>query len=218
MADAALLAAWVAGRSVARGIAPPVADHGGWRVDTGTEAEVCRWVFAAPGAGLLGLADTIAAPRHWLKWCAAPDAVALPPRWRPEPLCWFMQATEPPPPAPPPPPGYTMATERSSAGAGDTVTVRILASDGTLAASGYGGETEAAFVYDRIVTDAAHRRRGLGGAVMAALHAARRRPDRPQLLVATDAGRALYTRLGWTVLSPYASATIPALPLAPSPG
>lgn len=43
---------------------------------------------------------------------------------------------------------------------------------------------------------------------MQALGAARRAPD-PQILVATDEGRALYRALGWQLRAPFATAVIP---------
>lgn len=77
-----------------------------------------------------------------------------------------------------------------------------------LAASGYGVETDDAFVYDRIVTSEEHRRKGLGHAVMAALQKLKISPTVPELLVATEQGRALYASLGWQVISPYSTASI----------
>ncbi len=100
--------------------------------------------------------------------------------------------------------GYRITTEQS----GPVVAVRILGETGELAASGYGAETDHVFVYDRIVTEPAHRRKGLGHVLMQTLHAARRDPDSLELLVATDDGRALYETLGWRVVAPYASASI----------
>ena len=85
----------------------------------------------------------------------------------------------------------------------------ITAPDGTLAASGYAAETDEVFAYDRIVTSADHRRRGLGTAVMSLLGHSGTDRRMPSVLVATDQGRALYESLGWRVLSPYATAFIP---------
>jgi predicted GNAT family N-acyltransferase len=62
---------------------------------------------------------------------------------------------------------------------------------------------------NRIETAQDHRRKGSGVAVMSALATARRSPASPQLLVATEDGRNLYANLGWTVLAPFATATIP---------
>ncbi|WP_046776797.1 GNAT family N-acetyltransferase [Streptomyces yangpuensis] len=53
-------------------------------------------------------------------------------------------------------------------------------------------------IADRIETDAAHRRRGLGRAVMSALaEAAVSGGARTGLLIASDEGRHLYSSLGW---------------------
>ncbi|MCW6531701.1 GNAT family N-acetyltransferase [Sphingomonas sp. MMSM20] len=201
------LFAWLAARSIARGVPLPVASHGGYRVDTRSDTETARWVFAHAGPGLESLARAIHAPRHFLKLCATPDVLhaALPPGWQIHPPGYFMIANAAPPNQTPAP-GYEIAIERRGA----VTQVRITAADGTPAASGYAAETAEAFIYDRIETAPAHRRRGLGGAVMAALHRAKRRQETPELLVATEEGRALYTTLGWRVLSPYSTASIPA--------
>ena len=82
----------------------------------------------------------------------------------------------------------------------------VLTKEGELAASGHGGEGPRAFVCDRIVTQPEHQRRGLASVVMAVLEEDRRDRSKPQLLVATVAGRALYESLGWRVVAPYASA------------
>lgn len=204
--DPERLHAWLSARSIIRELPPPVPEHGGLRVDTGSEAEVVRWVFAAVGAGLVALAQTIHAPRHPLKVCAAPEALraALPARWRLHAPSWFMTAGAAPR-EPPPLVGYTV----ESAEAGGVVAIRIRTAAGELAGSGHAVETRDAFVYDRIVTAPDHRRRGLGRVVMAALRRTKRRPGAPELLVATEDGRALYAALGWRTLSPYATASIP---------
>jgi GNAT superfamily N-acetyltransferase len=85
---------------------------------------------------------------------------------------------------------------------------RILGRDGELAASGFAAETEAAFVYDRIVTEPPHRRRGLATALMQALGSARHGDQSRQVLVATEEGRPLYAAMGWTLKSYYTTAAI----------
>jgi len=86
--------------------------------------------------------------------------------------------------------------------------VRVTTLNGDVAATGYGGETTSAFVYDRIATEPEHRRKGLGSAVMLALRERRRDKGAAELLVATAEGQALYASLGWRTLSPYATAYI----------
>lgn len=94
----------------------------------------------------------------------------------------------------------------------DTVVsaVRILAQDGTIAASGRLALVDDFAIYDQIVTHEDHRRRGLGTIVMKALEAvALKQKKTRSVLVATADGRALYQTLGWEIHSPYTSAVIP---------
>jgi predicted GNAT family acetyltransferase len=64
-------------------------------------------------------------------------------------------------------------------------------------------------VFDQIITEEAHRRLGLGTVVMLNLDAvAEQAGATNRLLVATAAGRALYERLGWTVLAPWSTAVL----------
>jgi len=57
-------------------------------------------------------------------------------------------------------------------------------------------------VFDQIMTDPAHRRRGLASVVMTALtDAARAEGARRGLLLASEVGSLLYAALGWRTLS-----------------
>ena len=201
-----LVAGWVHARSIARGVALPVADHGGWRVDTGSDAEIRRHIFAEAGPEIASLACKIAHPRIWVKACCedAVLALCLPSAWTLSTPAWMMVG-----PAlagdPALPTGYHAHVERS----GVCATVEIRAADGSLAASGHSAETSGVFVYDRIVVAPAHRRRGLGRSIMHLLSAQRNSFESQPVLVATEAGRALYETIGWEVYRPYASAVIP---------
>lgn len=199
----ALLRAWLTGRSLARRVPPPVADRGGYRVDTRSDAEVCRWVYAAPHPGLSALAGEIDAPGRLIKLCGtnATLRALLPQGWRLHDAAFFMAGERWPAPRPLAA-GYRCETSVE----GPVAHVTILSEDGAVAATGFAAETPESFVFDRIVTAPEHRRRGLGMAVMTALRATRTRPAVPELLVATEQGRQLYQRLGWRVLSPYATA------------
>lgn len=204
--DPDLVFAWQAAHSLARGSPPPVHDRGGFRVDTGSEKEVTRWVFLRPCDGLRAIAQEITAPRHYLKLCGTDEELrsALPERWEVQPINYFMIAAAPVVDAKPLPNGYAMQVDR----AGPVTQARIIAPDGEVAASGCAAETAEVFIYDRIETAQHHRRKGLGVAVMRALGDARKSLAGPQLLVATEDGRNLYATLGWTVLAPLAAATI----------
>lgn len=204
--DPELVAAWVRGRSIARGQSEPVPERDGWRAEIGSDTELRRYVFAGPSDALSDLAREIDHPRIFLKACIEDRALSalLTPKWRLGGPSWMMTG-----PATmlarTLPPGYAMAIQRD----GKAIEVRIGAADGVLAASGYAAATDGAFVYDRIVTHPEHQRRGLGSVVMAALAAERRSTASVPVLVATDQGRALYLALGWQVHAPYASAFIP---------
>jgi GNAT superfamily N-acetyltransferase len=203
--DQTLLHAWLSARSIARGLPHPVLEHGGFRVDTNTEAEVRRWVFPKAGAGLIQLARTLHEPRHFIKLCGTADQLraALPEGWHVYPSTYFMKWAGPPSERPGPH-GYSIKVER----VGAVIAVRVISTTGELAASGYAAETEDAFVYDRISTAPEHRRRGLGSVVMNTLRRSKRHASTPELLVATEDGRALYETLGWQTISPYSTGSI----------
>jgi GNAT superfamily N-acetyltransferase len=140
-----------------------------------------------------------------MKLCGTVDQLraALPEKWDVQPPGYFMMGTGRPATRANPP-GYTVEVER----VGAVIEVRALSVEGELAAGGYAAETEEAFVYDRIVTSPEHRRKGLGNVVMNALRGAKRDAATPELLVATEDGRALYETLGWRTLSPFSTASI----------
>ena len=107
------------------------------------------------------------------------------------------------------PAGYGVEVEDAVAATG-CGHVRVVAPDGTLAAAGHVALGERLAIYDRIVTEPAHQRRGLGRAVMHALQALARAHGRhANVLVATTEGRALYESLGWRLHAPWATAVIP---------
>src|SRR3546814_4561627 len=88
-------------------------------------------------------------------------------------------------------------------------TVRVLAADDSVVATGHVVVTDHTAIYDRVVTQEEHRRLGIGRALVAALdQAAVERGARRGLLVATEPGRALYEALGWKSLAPYTSMVI----------
>ena len=203
-----LLKIWIRGWAASRGCTPPTADGEGWRVEVNAPDQLRRHVFAGDCATLRERADEVVEPAVWLKACMATEALRarVPPRWtvRAEPS-YFMRFEGTPPRAVELHGGYVASIEES----GGLVRVRIHAADGTPAADGRIALVGDSAIFDRIATDEGHRRRGLGAAVMGALHAvARERGATRGLLAATEAGHALYLGLGWTVQSPYASAVI----------
>jgi len=205
--DPELIAGWLRTRSVARGLPLPVADHGGWRVETAQPHELRRYVFARAEDGLRELANTIVSPHVFLKLCGSESEMRalLPPRWQMQEPRFVMTGESYSPGSAPLATGYTLQITRNGA----ITTARILTAYGMPAASGYAAEVDGFFIYDQIATEEAHRRRGLGACLMQALHSARRSSDSIQILVATAAGQALYSSLGWRIRSPYTTAHIP---------
>ncbi|MFG3207120.1 GNAT family N-acetyltransferase [Streptomyces sp. NPDC048192] len=107
---------------------------------------------------------------------------------------WFMTTdlTEHPQHAPTPPYEREVRTE------GPVTVVSLHDSFGEVAARGTIAVVGADAVADRIETDAAHRRRGLGRAMMSALaEAAVAQGARTGLLIASQEGQRLYSSLGW---------------------
>jgi GNAT superfamily N-acetyltransferase len=203
--ESGLLAAWLAARSMARGLALPVPDHGGWRVETGLPEEIRRYVFSGPVPGIGALAASIHRPHIFIKMCGSGEQLLhlLPSRWQLLPGGFFM-THEGRLHAPALPAGYRLDVATSQA----ITTARIFTGDGAVAASGHAVEHAGVFVFDRIVTDAAHRRRGLGRALIAALGARQKSVSARRVLVATEEGMKLYASLGWHTRSPYSTATI----------
>jgi len=207
--DPGLIAAWLHARSLARGLPLPVADRGGWRVDTGSPVETCRHIFAADGPGLRETGAAIDAPRVFIKLAGPPETLlaALPPRWRIDMVSSVMAGPATPLAAPLP------DAYRAEVEADDTVVaVRIVTANEVDVASGRAARHDGVFIYDQIVTSPGHRRLGLGRAVMAALGRHRRAAER-ELLTATADGEALYATLGWRVVSPWSTAVISNAPV-----
>ena len=203
--DTRLFEAWIHGRARARGMPPPTPHGGGYRVETGLPHETRRFVFRTLSPELVAVAEAVREPRVFVKAFVIHSelASALLPDWEIQP------------------PGYLMIREGAASGdaaplphgfsvsiglEGSTSVALVRTLEGAVAARGRAADWHGYRIYDQIVTEPGYRRRGLGRALMAALE-----PDRTEvpLLVATEAGRALYMALGWRIVSPYTSAVLP---------
>jgi GNAT superfamily N-acetyltransferase len=209
---AALLAIWIRGWALVRGLpAPSALPEGAWRVDVGQPEQWVRYLI--PG-GKLALAARLAhelhAPATWLKVCAEHDALAavLPARWKMSDQRAFMGKTLAENATLAVPDGFTLSLTEAGA-----VTRAILCgSGGRKAAEGNIVVMGRHAVFDQIGTEAEFRRRGLGRVIMQALaERALARGAQEGLLVATEVGQQLYLTLDWHELSPYASAFIPGM-------
>lgn len=207
--DPALVTLWVDAWARSRHAAPPVPRLGGLYVAVGDPGQVGRYVFPTFDPAIVtAAADAIDAPEIFLKILAEDEEVAplLPPRWSFRPPGYMMAVDLAAMTKPAAPPSGYAATIREERGVRH---IAIVAPDGTLAAQGRAIVMGELLVFDRIMTDPAHGRRGLGSVVMGTLarDGAVRGATRG-LLVATPAGKALYATLGWTQVAPYTTAVI----------
>lgn len=197
-ADATLVEAWATGWALSRSVAAPIRVAGGHRIVVGQPGHAERLVFPALDAvALSAVAARITAPGIFLKAFCAPGALlaAVGARWSPQPpgdlMAIDLVAVQPPAA---PAAGYV----QESRAEGAVLVVEIYDAAGGLAASGRAALTGGFAVFDKIITDPAHQRRGLGRAVMGVLgERARALGVGRGVLVATPEGRALYEVLGW---------------------
>jgi GNAT superfamily N-acetyltransferase len=207
-----VFAAWCRGWATTRQVAPPMAHGDGLRIDVGQAMQVARYVFPHVSPSLRELGATITQPWIFLKACAEGSELRalLPARWEMQPDAFMMTCDDTPfPGGSALSPRYTLHVADDGART-RRASVQVLAQDGELAASGHLALDDRMAIYDRIVTEPAHQRRGLGRVVMQALQTLAHRHGRHGgVLVATPQGRELYTQLGWRMHAPWASAVIP---------
>ncbi|MHA7956916.1 GNAT family N-acetyltransferase [Streptomyces sp. L500] len=188
---------WVAGWAVSRRTPAPVEKPWGFYVEVvGNPDEVGRHVLPEAEESLVrGAAASVSVPRTWMKMPAEPEEIES---WLPQGWAWEesghlmavdLMATDPVAPE-----GYTATVETIGA----VTYAYVLDAAGKRAAQGQMASLGEAVVVDRVVTEEAHRRRGLGNFVMRTLtdHVLETGAVLG-VLGATDAGRALYETLGW---------------------
>ncbi|MFE0134726.1 GNAT family N-acetyltransferase [Streptomyces sp. NPDC059037] len=190
---------WAEGWAVSRRTPPPAERPWGLHIEVADNPdEVGRHVLPTADEALVrSAAAAVTVPRTWMKMPARPAEIEpwLPQGWV---VAWeetgHLMAVDLTAREPKAPEGYTATVETSGA----VVLVRVLDAAGERAATGQMAVLGEAAIADRVVTEEAHRRRGLGHFVMRAL--ADRALDEGAhlgILGATDAGRALYETLGW---------------------
>ncbi|KIZ15816.1 GNAT family N-acetyltransferase [Streptomyces natalensis] len=194
-----IVGTWAVGWAVSRGTPPPVKKPWGFYIEVaGNPDEVGRHVLPeAEESWVRSAAASVSVPRTWMKMPAEPNEVEpwLSQGWV---VAWgetgHLMAVDLMATNPVAPKGYT-ATVRTT---GAVTCVRVLDAQGEQAAKGQLAALGEAVVMDRVVTEEAHRRRGLGDFVMRALaDRALEQGAALGVLGATDAGRALYETLGW---------------------
>lgn len=207
--DPYIVETWLKGWSLSRSLPRPVKSGSGFSVDVGWPQQKTRYVFPAFTEEFTTLANTIVEPWVFLKVCAPPEKIkdTLPSRWVIQPPGFMMTCFKP---MPSPKTGlsneYILEVENEL----PVSMAKVLTTNGDIAATGRLVFVDDFVIYDRIETDALHRRRGLATIILKALeNIAISRGKTKGILVATTAGKALYDTLGWTLYTPYTSVVIP---------
>lgn len=195
-----LAAAWAEGWAISRATPAPVEIPEGYRIDVGLPDHLTRYVLPIHAPAL---ATRLTVPGTWLKICATPASVQLDERWQVQPAEYLMSTpltAEPHASGP----EYELAVTTTGALVHAAITYR-----GEPAARGQAALAQKHAVFDQVITEPQHQRRGLGSAVMRALsEAALESGARTGVLVATEDGCQLYTRLGWGLASEVTAARL----------
>lgn len=207
--DLALLERWLNGWSRSRGLPLPRHAGGGLVVDVGWPGQLRRYLFVDAGQALTDCAEQVHELCVFIKATVSAAILreALPVRWAIEDPRYLMIRTGPMASRCVLPPGYhsTLAVEHGA------YVMDLLDEVGAPAATGRITFDDGTAVFDRIETFEPHRRKGLASALMLALDAlAIQAGATERLLVATTAGAALYTSLGWRHLAPFSTAVLAA--------
>jgi len=207
--DPSIVEKWLRGWSLSRGLPLPAKSDSGFRVDVGWPEQKTRYVFPGFTNEFIDLANTITEPRVFLKVCAPPGVIKnrIPSRWVIQPPGFMMTCFK------------TMSSPKSALPDGYVLEVRneapvslakVLTTNGDIAAIGRLVFVDDFVIYDRIETDMLHRRKGLATMIMKTLEDIAISSGKTNaVLVATEAGKALYETLGWTLYTPYTSVVIP---------
>lgn len=202
--------AWVNGWAISRGTdAPNPIDGHGFRIAVGLPGHIVRYVLSGRElAKVSALASSLDAPGTWLKVCAPEAEVSrlLPSKWVVQAPEFLMRTPIHTEAVFAVPSGYRLNISMS----GPVADAEIQNEDGQLAAKGRVAIAGQFAMFDQVVTEVAHRRKGLGQLIMKALSNVVFQKDvKAGILVATQDGLALYRTIGWQVVSPVTSATIP---------
>ncbi|QIY89751.1 GNAT family N-acetyltransferase [Chryseobacterium gallinarum] len=200
---------WLTGWCISREVFFPVQYQSGFYVFVGDERQKERYVFPELNDDFFELARSIEEPWVYLKVCTSSDQFIgnIPERWQLQPQGYMMTCFHP------------MSFQEISLATGyrlefsrynSTFVIKILAENGEQASIGRVSLVNDFAVYDRIVTEKHHQRKGLATFLLKELEKiAVSKGFLNNILVATEEGKLLYETLGWKVYSLYTSIVIP---------
>ncbi|PQA92002.1 GNAT family N-acetyltransferase [Chryseobacterium shigense] len=202
---------WLKAWSLSRKLPLPVRYQSGFKVEVGEEKQKMRYVFSEVNNDFLELSNQIDDSWIYLKVCASPDEVTKVVSEK-----WILQ-----------PPGYMMCCFGPMKNAvtdlckgyrieseeyNSTTVIKIITESGEQASIGRIVLVDDLAVYDRIVTEENHRKKGLATFLMRELEKIALSKDiSNNFLVATEQGRTLYQSIGWELYSNYTSIVIPGI-------
>lgn len=199
---------WLKAWSLSRELPLPSRYKSGFKVKVEEEKQKERYVFPDLNEDFFQLSHSIDEPWIYLKVCSSPDRILknIPERWELQPQGYMMSCFGPMNiPDPYLPDGYHIECTHYNS----TYAVKIIAANGEQASVGRVVLVDDLAVYDRIVTEEKHKRKGLASFLMKELEElALSKGISRNFLVATEEGKHLYEVLGWKVYSLYTSIVI----------
>lgn len=206
--DPADLAIWTRAWAISRDRPAALPALGGWFTYVDLPDQISRYVFPVlDPARLRALGSAIREPFVLIKVPVNAEAVqaALGREWLAEQTGWFMRSELVDEPV------AERDGFRIDVTDGPTRQYDMTASDGTIAARARLTVLEGRAIVDGVDTEPSFRRQGLATALMRRLGAdARAAGATIGLLTSTHAGKIVYERLGWDVLSPWTTAQLKA--------
>lgn len=200
---------WLKGWCLSREVSFPVQYKSGFKVIVGDEKQKERFVFPELNDDFFQLAHSIDEPWIYLKVSTSPDELMekIPERWKLQPQGYMMTCFHPMTfPEISLAEGYHLEFSEYNT----TFVVRIVAENGEQASIGRVSLIDDVAVYDRIVTEINHQRKGLATFLLKELEKiALSKGFSNNLLVATEEGKRLYETLGWEMYCLHTSVVIP---------
>lgn len=208
--SAKIVESWLKGWCLSREVSFPVSYKSGFHVSVGDEKQKERFVFPELNDDFFKLANSITEPWIYLKVSTSPHEFIekIPERWELQSQGYMMTCFHP------------MKFQETSLPEGyhlefseynTTFVVRIATGNGEQASIGRVSLIDDVAVYDRIITEKNHQRKGLARFLLKELEKiALSKSFSKNILVATEEGKLLYETLGWKVYCLHTSVVIPA--------
>lgn len=199
---------WLKAWSMSRELPLPVKFKSGLKVDVGFEKQKTRYVFTDLNNDFIQLSKDINEPWVFLKVCSPPSEVKLhiSKKWIIQPQGYMMSCFHP----------MTIPDiclhndyKLEISNYNSSFVIRIVTQTGEVASTGRLILVDELAVYDRILTDDNHKRKGLARFLMKELEKiALSKGISKNFLVATEEGKSLYESLGWKLYCLYTSIVI----------